>query len=163
MSYQSLTVGELTQQVFSAKNIMAACDPSSGVFLTAAAIFRGQLSMKEVNVPGITALSFTTKANESIFKHIRNKIILLDMKTIRFTTLISSLSLPLTLTHILALSHSLSLSHSHSHSLSLSHSNSHTHSHTLTLTLSNSHSLSLSHSHCHTLTVTLSFSVSLTL
>ena len=48
MSYQALTVGELTQQVFSAKNVMAACDPRSGVYLTAATIFRGDLSMKEV-------------------------------------------------------------------------------------------------------------------
>lgn len=40
---------ELTQQMFDAKNMMAACDPRHGRYLTVAAIFRGRLSMKEVD------------------------------------------------------------------------------------------------------------------
>ena len=40
---------ELTQQMFDAKNMMAACDPRHGRYLTVAAIFRGQLSMREVD------------------------------------------------------------------------------------------------------------------
>ena len=47
--YQALTVPELTQQMFDARNIMAACDPSRGRYLTVAAIFRGRISMKEVD------------------------------------------------------------------------------------------------------------------
>ena len=42
------TVPELTQQLFDAKNMMAACDPRHGRYLTVAAIFRGKVSMKEV-------------------------------------------------------------------------------------------------------------------
>ena len=48
-NYQSLTVPELTQQMFDNKNAMAACDPRTGKYLTVAAIFRGQVSMKEVD------------------------------------------------------------------------------------------------------------------
>lgn len=44
--YRSLTVPELTQQMFDAKNMMAACDPRHGRYLTVAAIFRGRMSMK---------------------------------------------------------------------------------------------------------------------
>uniref|UniRef100_A0AAY4DLJ1 Tubulin beta chain n=1 Tax=Denticeps clupeoides TaxID=299321 RepID=A0AAY4DLJ1_9TELE len=47
--YRSLTVPELTQQMFDAKNMMAACDPRHGRYLTVAAIFRGRMSMKEVD------------------------------------------------------------------------------------------------------------------
>ena len=47
-SYRALTVAELTQQMFDAKNMMAACDPRHGRYLTVAAIFRGKMSMKEV-------------------------------------------------------------------------------------------------------------------
>jgi len=46
--YRALTVPELTQQIFDAKNMMAACDPRHGRYLTVAAIFRGRMSMKEV-------------------------------------------------------------------------------------------------------------------
>jgi len=48
-SYARLSVRELTQQMFDAKNMMAACDPRHGRYLTAATIFRGNLSMKEVD------------------------------------------------------------------------------------------------------------------
>ncbi|CAF0948766.1 unnamed protein product [Adineta ricciae] len=46
--YRASTVMELTQQMFDVNNIMAACDPRHGRYLTVAAIFRGQMSMKEV-------------------------------------------------------------------------------------------------------------------
>ena len=46
--YRALSVPELTQQMFDAKNMMAACDPRHGRYLTVATIFRGRMSMKEV-------------------------------------------------------------------------------------------------------------------
>ena len=47
--YRALSVAELSQQMFDSKNMMAACDPRHGKYLTAAAIFRGRMSMKEVD------------------------------------------------------------------------------------------------------------------
>merc|ERR1712146_580705 len=47
--YRALTVPELTQQMFYAKNMMAAADPRHGRYLTACALFRGRMSMKEVD------------------------------------------------------------------------------------------------------------------
>eukprot|EP00004_Rigifila_ramosa_P003847 TRINITY_DN1410_c0_g1_i1.p1 TRINITY_DN1410_c0_g1~~TRINITY_DN1410_c0_g1_i1.p1 ORF type:complete len:468 (+),score=110.51 TRINITY_DN1410_c0_g1_i1:73-1404(+) len=47
-SFQSLKVSELTQQMFEAKNMMAASDPRHGRYLTAAVNFRGSMSTKEV-------------------------------------------------------------------------------------------------------------------
>ncbi|KAI6243787.1 Tubulin beta chain [Aphelenchoides fujianensis] len=47
--YRASTVAELTSQMFDAKNMMAACDPRHGRYLTAAAIFRGQMAMREVD------------------------------------------------------------------------------------------------------------------
>lgn len=47
--YRALTVPELTQQMFDSKNMMAACDPRHGRYLTVAAMFRGRMSMKEVD------------------------------------------------------------------------------------------------------------------
>ena len=35
--------------MFDSKNMMAACDPRHGRYLTVAAMFRGQMSMKEVD------------------------------------------------------------------------------------------------------------------
>ncbi|CAL8101919.1 unnamed protein product [Calicophoron daubneyi] len=46
--FQTLSVPELTQQMFDTKNMMAACDARFGKYLTVAAIYRGQVSMKEV-------------------------------------------------------------------------------------------------------------------
>src|SRR5579871_1861003 len=46
--FRALSVPELTQQMFDAKNMMAASDPRQGRYLTVAAIFRGKVSMKEV-------------------------------------------------------------------------------------------------------------------
>ena len=44
---RALMVQEFTQQMFDAKNMMAACDPRHYHYLMVAAIFRGQMSMKE--------------------------------------------------------------------------------------------------------------------
>jgi tubulin beta len=46
--YRAVSVPELTQQMFDAKNMMAACDPRHGRYLTVATMFRGKVSMKEV-------------------------------------------------------------------------------------------------------------------
>lgn len=48
--YSAVSVSELTQQIFDSKNMMAACDPRHGKYLTVAVIFRGKMSMK-VRVP----------------------------------------------------------------------------------------------------------------
>ncbi|KAG5448868.1 Tubulin beta chain [Clonorchis sinensis] len=49
MPYRSNTVQDLTHQMFDSKNMMAACDPRHGKYLTVAAMFRGRMSMKEVD------------------------------------------------------------------------------------------------------------------
>jgi tubulin beta len=48
-AYRASTVAELTQQMFDSKNMMAASDPRHGRYLTVAAMFRGKVSMKEVD------------------------------------------------------------------------------------------------------------------
>ncbi|KAJ3636293.1 hypothetical protein Zmor_009017 [Zophobas morio] len=48
-SFRNITVADLTQQIFSASNMMAACDPVHGKYLTVAAMFRGAVSMKDVD------------------------------------------------------------------------------------------------------------------
>lgn len=47
--YQAVTVPDLVHQLFDAKNMMCACDPRRGKYLTAASIFRGRMSTKEVD------------------------------------------------------------------------------------------------------------------
>ncbi|KAK9072918.1 hypothetical protein SSX86_009354 [Deinandra increscens subsp. villosa] len=47
--YRALTVPELTQQMWDAKNMMCAADPRHGRYLTASAMFRGKMSTKEVD------------------------------------------------------------------------------------------------------------------
>lgn len=47
-AYSAMSVAELTNQMFDPKNMMAASDPRLGRYLTAAAMFRGQISMKDV-------------------------------------------------------------------------------------------------------------------
>jgi len=47
--YSNATVAELTGQLFDNRNMMCACDPKHGRYLTASAIFRGQVSTKEVD------------------------------------------------------------------------------------------------------------------
>jgi len=47
--YRQLSVPELVQQMFDAKNMMCASDPRHGRYLTAACNFRGRMSTKEVD------------------------------------------------------------------------------------------------------------------
>jgi tubulin beta len=49
LQFRPLSVAELTQQMFNPTNMMAACDPRQGRYLSVAAIFRGKVSMKEVD------------------------------------------------------------------------------------------------------------------
>ncbi|TDL17966.1 beta-tubulin 2 [Rickenella mellea] len=46
--FQGTTVSELTQSLFDRKNLLVACDPRFGRYLTAGTIFRGKLSSREV-------------------------------------------------------------------------------------------------------------------
>jgi len=48
-SFRASSVAELTHQVFSPNNMMAACDPRHGRYLTVSALFRGRMSMKEID------------------------------------------------------------------------------------------------------------------
>jgi len=47
--FHAVSVPELTQQMFDARNMMTAADPRQGRYLTVAAIFRGKVSMKEID------------------------------------------------------------------------------------------------------------------
>ena len=47
--YKALTVPQLTEQMFDAKNMMVAVDPRHGRYLTVATVFRGRMSMNEVD------------------------------------------------------------------------------------------------------------------
>merc|ERR1712072_1112794 len=47
--YRQLSVPDLTQQMFSSSNMMAAADPKNGRYLTASAMFRGAVSTKAVD------------------------------------------------------------------------------------------------------------------
>ena len=53
--YRTLTVAELTKQIFHPKNMMTACDPSHGRYLSVAAMFRGRMSMYEIDEQMIQA------------------------------------------------------------------------------------------------------------
>jgi len=48
-AYTSQNVAELAAQMFDVKNVMAACDPRKGKYLTASAVFRGGMSPKDVD------------------------------------------------------------------------------------------------------------------
>jgi tubulin beta len=47
--FRQTSVPELVSQMFDTKNMMAACDPRHGRYLTASAMFRGKMSTKEVD------------------------------------------------------------------------------------------------------------------
>ncbi|KOB69966.1 Beta-Tubulin at 56D [Operophtera brumata] len=47
--YRAQTVPELMTQMFNSGNMMTACDPRHGRYLTVATIFRGHMSMREVD------------------------------------------------------------------------------------------------------------------
>ena len=69
--YRAITVAELTQQMFDVKNMMAACDPRHGRYLTVAAIFRGLVSVKEVDEQILNAQN---KNSSNFVEWIPNKI-----------------------------------------------------------------------------------------
>jgi len=48
-AYRKVNVKDLTEQAFDAKNMMAACDPRTGKYLTASVIFRGPVATKDVD------------------------------------------------------------------------------------------------------------------
>lgn len=48
-AFRQYTVAELTSQQFDSKNMMCACDPRRGRYLTAAAIFRGKVATRDVD------------------------------------------------------------------------------------------------------------------
>ncbi len=47
-SYRTCSVHDLTAQAFDKRNLMAACNPALGKYLTIATMFRGQISIREV-------------------------------------------------------------------------------------------------------------------
>ncbi|TFK73249.1 tubulin nucleotide-binding domain-like protein [Pluteus cervinus] len=49
-SFQKNSIPEMTQALFHRRNMLVACDPAHGRFLTAATIFRGNLSSREVEI-----------------------------------------------------------------------------------------------------------------
>merc|ERR1712083_1127520 len=66
--YRALTVPELTQQMFDAKNMMCAADPRHGRYLTAACMFRGRMSTKEVDEQMLNVQN--TTAIQEMFKRV---------------------------------------------------------------------------------------------
>ena len=48
-NFRATTVSELTQQMFESRNMMSAADPKFGRYLTVASIWRGQVSMRDVD------------------------------------------------------------------------------------------------------------------
>jgi tubulin beta len=48
-NFEKPNVAELTQQIFDPLNMMAACDPRRGKYLTASALFRGPISTNDVD------------------------------------------------------------------------------------------------------------------
>ncbi|CAI8024664.1 Tubulin beta-2 chain [Geodia barretti] len=49
VNFSAVNVPELTRQMFDPMNMMAACDPRHGRYLTAAMVFRGRMSVREVD------------------------------------------------------------------------------------------------------------------
>lgn len=70
-AYRVLSVAELTAQMFDGRNMMAAADPSRGRYLTAACMFRGQMSMKEVDQQ---MLSVQNKFSNNFVEWIPNNV-----------------------------------------------------------------------------------------
>ncbi|GMI27665.1 hypothetical protein TeGR_g1357, partial [Tetraparma gracilis] len=58
--YRVLSVPELTQQCFDAKNMMCAADPRHGRYLTCAMMFRGRMSSKEVDEQSVVVPATNT-------------------------------------------------------------------------------------------------------
>merc|ERR1712219_28264 len=68
--YRALTVPELTQQMFDAKNMMCAADPRHGRYLTASAMFRGRMSTKEVDEQMLNVQNKNSTAIQEMFKRV---------------------------------------------------------------------------------------------
>ncbi|KAL1789725.1 tubulin beta-6 chain [Sigmodon hispidus] len=64
-------MSEFTQQMFHAKNLMAVCDPRHGRYLTVATVFRGLMSMKEVDEQ---MLAIQNKNNSYFMEWIPNNV-----------------------------------------------------------------------------------------
>ncbi|CAE6458201.1 unnamed protein product [Rhizoctonia solani] len=62
-AYQSLSVQELTNSLFDRKNTLVACNPSFGRYLTAATIYRGNISSQEAQ----TAVQALQNKNSASF------------------------------------------------------------------------------------------------
>jgi len=62
--------------MFDSKNMMAACDPRHGRYLTAAVMFRGRVSMKEVEEQ---MLSVQTKNSSYFVEWIPNNVKVSDL------------------------------------------------------------------------------------
>ncbi|MBW02822.1 Tubulin beta-1 chain, partial [Eschrichtius robustus] len=69
--YRALSVAELTQQMFDARNTMAACDPRRGRYLTVACIFRGRMSTEEVDAQ---LLAVQTRSSSCFVEWIPNNV-----------------------------------------------------------------------------------------
>ncbi|KAJ3207316.1 hypothetical protein HK099_000302 [Clydaea vesicula] len=69
--YNNYSVLDLTNQLFSPTNVMAALDPRNGKYLTVATIFRGKLSMKEVET---TVYNIQNKNSSNFVEWIPNNI-----------------------------------------------------------------------------------------
>lgn len=61
--FRKITAKDLTEQAFDARNMMSACDPRAGKYLTASVIFRGKISSKEVDEEMLA----TTSRNSAFF------------------------------------------------------------------------------------------------
>ncbi|KAG5638110.1 Tubulin beta-2 chain [Sphagnurus paluster] len=51
-AFQGTSIPELTKALFDRKNLLVACNPAHGRYLTAATIFRGKISSREAEVRG---------------------------------------------------------------------------------------------------------------
>ncbi|RVD92759.1 alpha-beta tubulin [Tubulinosema ratisbonensis] len=69
--YRNYSVAELTSQMFDSRNMMAASDPKNGRYLTVAAFFRGNISMKDVDEQ---MLGVQTKNNKNFVEWIPNNV-----------------------------------------------------------------------------------------
>jgi len=70
-AYQQLSVTELTKQMFLPGNMMTACNPLHGRYLTVASIFRGKMSMKEVEEQ---MLQYQTRMSSHFVEWIPNNV-----------------------------------------------------------------------------------------
>ena len=93
--YRALTVPELAQQMFDAKNMMCAADPRHGRYLTACALFRGRMSTKEVdeqvmasfkNFGAVVENTCCTRSccHDHVFPHVQYTICSVRMSTTRY-------------------------------------------------------------------------------